>query len=120
MTSSTGPRRRRLSLSRLLPGGSSGRYSDPEERFQRFVTLGFIGLIVAIAVIVILALLYGFWDSNFRPLASVGGVGISRGEFDDRVRLEDFRLTRAEGDVRTALADGAVDPAVANTRLTAI
>ena len=46
MTSSTGPERRRPSLSRLLPSRTPGRYSDPEERFQRYVTLGFIGLIV--------------------------------------------------------------------------
>ena len=121
MTSSTGSDSRRRSLrSRLTPGGSPGRYSDPEERFQRFVTLGFIVLVVATVVFVLLALVYGFWDANFRPVASVGGTGISRGEYDDRVKLEDFRLNRAEGDVRTALAQGAIDQTVANTRLTAI
>jgi parvulin-like peptidyl-prolyl isomerase len=120
MTSSTGSDGRPSLLSRLTPGRSPGRYSDPEERFQRLVTLGFIGLLIAVAVIVVVALVYGFWDANFRPVASVGGVGISRGEYDDRVKLEDFRLTRAEGDVRTALADGAIDEAVANARLSAI
>jgi parvulin-like peptidyl-prolyl isomerase len=120
MTSSTGPERRRPSLSRLLPGRTGGRYADPEERFQRLVTLGFIGLIVIVSVILVLGLLYGYWDSNFRPVASVDGTGISRGQFEDRVRLEDFRLTRAEGDVRTALAEGSVDVAVANARLAAI
>ena len=121
MTSSSGSTRRRPSLpSRLLPGRSPGRYSDPEERFQRYVTLGFIGLIVTVAIIVVVALLYGFWDANFRPLATVGGVGISRGEYQDRVRLEDYRLNRAEGAVRTALAEGAIDQDVANTRLAAI
>ena len=80
MTSSTGSDSRRRSLrSRLTPGGSPGRYSDPEERFQRFVTLGFIVLVVATVVFVLLALVYGFWDANFRPVASVGGTGISRG-----------------------------------------
>jgi parvulin-like peptidyl-prolyl isomerase len=120
MTSSTGPERRRPSLSRLLPSRTPGRYSDPEERFQRFVTLGFIGLIVAVGAVVVFGLIYGFWDANFRPVASVDGVGISRSEFEDRVRLEDFRLTRAEGDVRTALAEGTIDQAVASTRLQAI
>jgi parvulin-like peptidyl-prolyl isomerase len=120
MTSSTGPERRRPSISRLLPSRAGGRYSDPEERFQRYVTLGFIGLIVAVGAVVVLGLIYGFWDANFRPVASVDGVGISRAEYEERVRLEDFRLTRAEGDVRTALAEGSIDTAIANTRLTAI
>ena len=70
MTSSTGPVRRRPSLSRLIPGRSGGRYGDPEERFQRTVTLGFIALIVIVSAILILGLLYGFWDSNFRPVAA--------------------------------------------------
>jgi parvulin-like peptidyl-prolyl isomerase len=124
MTSSSGPGRIRGTLASRLPslsrGSSGGRYSDPEERFQRNVTLGFVGLIALVAVMVVGALAYGFWESNFRSVASVAGTGIRQADWEDRVRLEDFRLSRAEGRVRTALAAGTVSEAVANARLSAI
>ena len=54
----SGPKRRR----------SSG---DSEERFQLFVTVGFIGLIVAVVLILIGAVVYAYYDSHFRPIATV-------------------------------------------------
>ncbi|CAN5853932.1 hypothetical protein BH23CHL8_BH23CHL8_03580 [soil metagenome] len=96
------------------------RHSDPEERFQRNVTLGFVGLIALVAIMIVGGLAFGFWESNFRSVASVAGTGIRQAEWEERVRLEDFRLSRAEGRVRTALAAGTVSEEVASARLQAL
>ena len=124
MTSSSGPGRIRGALTSRLTsvsrGTSGGRHGDPEERFQRNVTLAFVGLIALVAVIIVAGLAYGFWESNFRSVASVAGTGIRQADWEDRVRLEDFRLSRAEGRVRTALAAGTVSEEVASARLGAI
>ena len=44
---------------------------DPEERFQRRVTLAFIALTVAIVAVVVIGIGYGYWDQHLKPVASV-------------------------------------------------
>lgn len=99
---------------------SINRSSDPEDVFQRRVTLGFVGLIAAVTVTVVVALGYGFWDANLRPIANVGGTGISRDEWAARYRLEAFRLSREEARVRQALSAGEIDENEASGRLQSI
>jgi parvulin-like peptidyl-prolyl isomerase len=103
---------------------SSGRpvrvLQDPEDRFQQWVTLGFVGLIVAVAVIVVGALAYGYWDANFRGVASVNGESISRDQWRGRAALETFRLEREEGRIRTALAAGEIEQDEAAVQLQAV
>jgi hypothetical protein len=82
------------------------------------VTLAFIGLIAATAIILLVALLYGFWEANLKPLANVGGVEVSRAQWDDRQRLETFRADRADVATRAALLAGDLDEDLANRRLT--
>jgi parvulin-like peptidyl-prolyl isomerase len=79
---------------------------DPEERFQRRVTLAFIGLTAAIVAVVVIGVVYGYWDQHLKPVASVNGTGISRDQWTDRARLEAFRLERADRRVTAALASG--------------
>ncbi len=98
-------------------GGSSRHAGNPEDRFQRNVTIGFIVLMVLVGVAVVVAIGYGFWDANLRPIASVAGQDISRSELEDRRRLENFRLARAESQVRTALSAETIDEETANSRL---
>ncbi len=56
----------------------------------------FYGLIVVVIVIAVAGLAYGFYETNLKPLASVNGTDIGRGEWLDRQKLEDFRAERAE------------------------
>jgi parvulin-like peptidyl-prolyl isomerase len=99
---------------------SARRASDPDDRMQRWVTIGFIGLIVLVGLVVLAGLAYGYWDSHLRPVASVGGTGISRDDWSARVRLEDFRLSRQEARVRSALTAEEIDGDEANRQLESI
>jgi parvulin-like peptidyl-prolyl isomerase len=121
MTSPTNPPRPSISerLSRTFSSGGSRRAHDPEARFTRNVTIAFVVLIVAVALVVIIGLGYGFWEANFKPLASVSGAQIGRGEWEDRQRLEAFRTDRADTTTRAALLAGDIDEDLANSRLQA-
>ena len=79
---------------------------DPEERFQRRVTLAFIALTVVIVAVVVVGVVYDYWDQHLKPVASVNGAGISRDQWADRARLEAFRLEREDRRVTQALAAG--------------
>ena len=121
MTSPTTPPTKPASdrISRSTSSAASRRASDPEARFTRNVTIAFVAIIVAVAVIVLIALAYGFWEANLKPLASVNGTEIGRGEWEDRQRLEAFRADRTETATRAALLAGEIDEELANRRLTA-
>jgi parvulin-like peptidyl-prolyl isomerase len=122
MTSPTDPPRTSIRdrISHRLSTDSSGRYIDAEARHTRNVTWLFVLLIGAVALVAVAGLAYGFYESNLKPLANVDGTQVGRGEWEDRQRLKAFRLDRAESVVTTALADGSLDPDLANRRLTVI
>lgn len=119
MTSPTRPSRESITerITRLITPGRDGRYVDSEARHARNVTLAFILLIGAVVVVVLLGLLYGFWENNLKPLANVNGVEVGRSTWQDRQRLEEFRAGRAEATVRAGLADGSMDVDAGNSRL---
>ena len=122
MTSPTDPPKVSIRdrISHRLSTDSSGRYIDAEAQHTRNVTWLFIGLIVAALVVVVFGVAYGFWESNLKPLANVAGAEVSRGQWEDRQRLQEFRSDRAETQVRAALADGTIDGDLANRRLLAL
>ena len=121
MTSPTTPPTKPVSgkTSRSTSSAASRRASDPEARFTRNVTIAFVAIVVAVAVVVLIGLAYGFWESNLKPLANVNGTQIGRGEWEDRQRLDAFRADRTETATRAALLAGEIDEDLANTRLTA-
>ena len=59
---------------------------------------------MVIVVVIVGGLLYGFWESNLKPVASVDGTDITRSQLDDRKKLEDFRASRLQAQTTTALA----------------
>ncbi len=87
-------------------GTAHRRPLDPEERFQRRVTLAFIALTVAIVAVVVIGVGYGYWDQHLKPIASVDGAGISKDQWTDRASLEAFRLERQDRRVTQAIAAG--------------
>ncbi len=87
-------------------GTAHHRPLDPEERFQRRVTLTFLALTVAIVAVIVLGVAYGYWDEHFKPVASVAGAGISKDQWADRARLEAFRLDRQDRRVTQDIASG--------------
>ncbi len=82
---------------------------DPEERFQRRVTLAFIALTAAIVAVVVIGVVYGYWDQHLKPVASVNGAGISKDQWADRARLESFRLEREDRRVTAGARGGSAD-----------
>ena len=103
----SGPKRRR----------SSG---DSEERFQLFVTVGFIGLIVAVVLILIGAVAYAYYDSHFRPIATVGATTISRDQWATRANLELLRISNQETRIRAQVAAGQLDGTTGDTLITSL
>lgn len=97
-------------------GAQQRRPLDPEERFQRRVTLGFIGLTIAAIVVIVLGLLWQYWDQHLKAVATVEGTSISRDQWVDRARLEDFRLEREDRWVTEAAAAGELTAAQADQR----
>ncbi len=90
--------------------------SDSEDRFQFLVTIGFIVIVASVVVILIGSVALGYYNSHLKPIATVGGVGITRDDWSARVDLTNFRIGRAESDVREALAAGLIDQATADDR----
>ena len=99
-------------------GGGSGqrRPLDPEERFQRRVTLGFIALTIGAVVVVVLGLVWQYWDQHLKAVASVEGTSISQDQWRDRANLEDFRLERQDRWVTEAAAAGELTAEQADQR----
>jgi parvulin-like peptidyl-prolyl isomerase len=107
-------------ISVRLSTDRNGRLIDDEARHARNVTWAFYGLIVIAVVVIVGGLAYGFWESNLKPLANVDGTQVGRAEWQDRTKLLDFRATRAQEQVRAALAEGTIGSDLANRRLASI
>ncbi|MBX3029935.1 MAG: peptidylprolyl isomerase [Chloroflexi bacterium] len=88
-------------------GGSAQRRPlDPEERFQRRVTMAFIGLTIAVVAVIVIGVAWQFWDQHLRSVATVNGASISRDQWVDRAQLLSFRLDRADRRVTESVAAG--------------
>lgn len=106
--------------SSLRPRGRSAarrHSSDPEQRFQTWVTIGFIALIVAVIAIIVVGLAYDYWKQHYQAVATVNGASITRDQWVDRARLDLFRLDQREQDIREAVAAGSMTQDEADLRL---
>jgi len=118
MTSPTDPQKESLRdrLSNRFSRDERGRYLDAEAQHTRNVSWMFYGIILIIVVIIVGGLLFGFWESNLKPVASVSGSDVSRGQLEDRAKLVRFRAERAADQTADALAAGTIDSDLANRR----
>jgi parvulin-like peptidyl-prolyl isomerase len=111
------------SIKSRLPGQTPAKgpqrvhREDPEERFARRVTLLFVGLIVAVVVIVVLAFVYDYYVGHLKPVATVGGTSITRDQWSDRAKVEYQRLVEQEQTTREQISAGTLSPDEANVRL---
>ncbi|MBA2569723.1 MAG: peptidylprolyl isomerase [Chloroflexi bacterium] len=90
---------------------------DSEDRFQFWVTVGFISLIVAVIVILVAAVAVNYYNAHFKPVATIEGTTITRDQWADRTKLTLFRIDRASNRVREALAASHIDEATASQQL---
>jgi parvulin-like peptidyl-prolyl isomerase len=95
---SSAPTRRRRSL-------------DPEDRYTFWVTIGFIALIVAVILVLVVSIGVGYYNDHLKPIASVGGQSISPDAWGQRIRLEAYRLAQEEQRLRTQLTQNPDDAA---------
>jgi hypothetical protein len=118
MTSPKEPQKESLRdrISHRFSTDRDGKYIDAEAQHQRNVNWVFYGLIVIVVVVIVGGLIFGFWESNIKPVASVNGTDISRGQLEDRKKLKDFRGARFQAQTQAALAAGDIDADLANTR----
>src|SRR6478672_11499257 len=93
---SSAPTRRRRSL-------------DPEDRYTFWVTIGFIALIVAVVLVLVVSIGVGYYNDHLKPIASVGGQSISPDAWGQRIRLEAYRLAQEEQRLRTQLTENPDD-----------
>ena len=103
-------------ISNRLSTGNDGRHIDAEARHTRNVNWIFYGLIVLIIVVIVGGLVFGFWETNLKPVASVDGTDVTRSQLEDRKKLQDFRAARFEAQTTAALTAGSIDADLASTR----
>jgi parvulin-like peptidyl-prolyl isomerase len=103
-------------ISTRLATDKSGRLIDADAQHTRNINWMFYAIIGVIVVVIVGGLAFGYYDSNLKPLASVDGTDISRGDKDDRQELEAFRAERADALTSAALADGSIESDLANRR----
>ena len=105
-------------ISDSLSRDKSGRHLDSEAQHTRNVSWLFYGVIEAIIAILVGGIVYGYWESNLKPVPSVDGDDVSRGELDERKALLQFRYDRLNEMTSQGLADGTIDADLANRRFT--
>jgi parvulin-like peptidyl-prolyl isomerase len=93
---------------------------DSEERFQLLVTAGFIGLIVAVVLILVGAVAFAYYDAHFRPIASVGSTTITRDQWASRANLELLRINNQEARIRAQIAAGQLDGTAGDGLITSL
>lgn len=91
--------------------------ANPEDRFQFWVTIGFVALIIAVVLILVASVALQYYNAHLKPVASVEGTTITRDDASNRLKLTLFRISRAEDQVRQSLAAGLLDEQTASSRL---
>jgi parvulin-like peptidyl-prolyl isomerase len=102
--------------------GSKRRRSsgDSEERFQLLVTIGFIGLIVLVVLILVGAVAFSYYDSHFRPIATVGSATITRDQWGNRGNLELLRIGNQETRIRAQMSANQLDATTGEALITSL
>ena len=91
------------------PRARRRRSIDSEDRFQFWVTVGFIALIVLVGLILLIAVALGFYNQHFKPIATVGSTNITRDQWADRINLERYRLQAEEQRIRAQITAHEID-----------
>lgn len=89
---------------------------EADDRRDLLVNLGFVALIVVLALGLVFAIGLSYYDSNLRPLARVGGYEISPALVRDRMELDRQRFSRDEGRLRTLHLNNEIDLATLSSK----
>src|SRR4051812_29980536 len=101
------------------PRARRRRSIDSEDRFQFWVTVGFIALIVLVGLILLIAVALSFYNQRFKPIASIGGSSITRDQWAQRIDLERYRLQSEEQRIRAQITAHELDATVGEALINA-
>jgi len=90
---------------------------EGDARQQLYVTIGFIALIILALVILAGAVAVTYYNDHGRAIARVDGADISIDQWNDRQKVEEYRLAETDDRVRTAVSSGQLDSTTANQQL---
>ena len=97
-----------------------GGLVETEERQQATVTIFFIGTIITVALILLGAIGLAWYNDNLRPLGKVGSTEIAPQLLRDKVRLEQYRISRDESRITEAAIAGTIDTDTASAKKSAL
>lgn len=87
---------------------------DDDARRQRIVTIGFIVVSLVAVAILGASVAYGFYRQHFAPVARVGNTEISRDQWLNRIKVDNYKLSVFEARVRESAAQGDISMDTAN------
>ena len=82
---------------------------EGDARQQLYVTIGFIALIILALVILAGAVAVTYYNDHWRAIARVDGADISIDQWNDRQKVEEYRLAEVDDRIRTAVSSGQLD-----------
>jgi len=84
---------------------------EADHRRNLMLTIGF-GLVVLVSLLILAGAAFATWyDDHLASVAKVNGQGISKDDFRDRARVENFRLDYEETQIRQLIQEGKLDDA---------
>jgi parvulin-like peptidyl-prolyl isomerase len=90
---------------------------EGDARQQLYVTIGFIALIILALVILAGAVAVTYYNDHWRAIARVDGADISIDQWNDRQKVEKYRLAEADEQIRAAVSSGQLDSGTATQQL---
>lgn len=87
---------------------------ESRDRRNTLLNVGFVLVIVAAVVLLLVAAGLSYYSDNLAPVGSVDGASISKAELRDRVVIEDWRLEEAKRRIRTQVVAGRLTQAQAD------
>ena len=107
---------------RVKPAGRKSSRPSWEQQSRRtlYMNIGF-GLVVVAAIAILALGAFASWYADHAgQVGSVNGVSISRDDYRARYRIEDWRLTTAEGRLRDAFSAGHITAAQRDAGINAL
>ena len=95
---------------------SSKNSWESRDRRNTLLNLGFVAVIVAAVLLLLVAVGVSYYSDNLAGVGSVDGVSISKAELRERVTIETWRLDQAKNRIRTQVNDGRLTQAQADVQ----
>ncbi len=93
---------------------------EADHHRQLLMNVGF-GVVVLVALLILAGAIAASWyEDHLAPLAVVNGQSVTKDDFRERVRVENFRLDYRETQIRKQMQSGRLDDASGQNRLNSL